>query len=413
MFGSSRSLARRIFVLSCLLVTSAPVTGWAQTKDAFRFEADTVLANLLTQRPLSLGLPEGFDASKLLAPLADENLSEPILGWFTYGDPRSRSVAVALTRESPARLFVDLNRDQELTLDEQIEPAGSEPNVWLVELDAEFVSQDDSLVHQRQRIRVAHDPVTGDVKISSAGSMQGSVDFQGQQRLAKYLDRDANGCWFDSEDRLLVDLNGDGRLDPLVERLPCRGMKQIGGELFAISGDRQGRWLQIVEVRERGSILPALKMFDSDAIIISIDASLASDGGTCVRLDSLDTPVDVPIGIWHVADLKLTVKGDAGTYSFSFVSNNAKANPVVVEADAEVTLDLLGGLRITSSKSTIRLGTEATITTIMVTPVLRSESGMYLTQSRVGKLAPDGENRLFARSRSGGVPFHIGTTGFT
>jgi hypothetical protein len=410
MIGSFRRLACRVFVLFWLFVISAPVICRAQIKDAFRFEPDSGSANLLTERTLEFGLPESFDSSKLLAGLADENLSEPILGWFTYGDPRSRSVAVVLTRENPSRLFVDLNRDQEITMDEQIEPSGSEPNVWFVDLDAEFVSQDDTLVHQRQRVRIAYDPANADVKLSSAGSMQGKVEFQGQQRLAKYLDRDANGCWFDSEDRLLVDLNGDGRLDPLVERLPCRGMKQIGGQLFAISGDRQGRWLQIEEVRERGSILPTLQIFDSEASIISLDASLASDGGMRVRVDSLETPVEVPIGIWHVADLKLTVRGDIGTYSFAFASNDPKANPVVVKADSDEKLDLLGELRITSSKSTIRRGTEATI---MVTPVLRSKSGLYLTQSRRGHLTPDSENRLVARSRSGVVQFHIGTSGFT
>ncbi len=399
-----------ILIMLGLLAGSTPNQSFAQEPGEFQFEANQRSGTSLHEAKIEKGLPEGFDSSELVAGIGGDSLANALTGWFSFGDARSRSVTVLLTDETPRRLFVDLNRDRVLESSELISPSTDEPNSWIVDLDAEFVRPEAEPIHQQQQVRIGFKPDEEQLILSASGSMIGTVEFAGEQRMARYVDRDSNGRWFDADDRLFVDLNGDGNLDPLLERLPCQGMRQIDGKLYAISGDDAGRRLTIEAVHDRGSIVPVVKLNDPSAKVISVDASIASNSGMQIRVLAIDEPVEVPVGSWHVANLRITVQGESGTYSFVFENLNPKANPQLVEKDGSFDIELLGTMRITATTSNLQKPEGATR---IVTPLLKTGSGLYLANARSGKVEASNENRLVARSLSLGSQFHIGSTGFT
>lgn len=391
------------------------VIGWTTTDsiaaDRFRFETNDRAATFLSESEVATGLPEGFDLEKVGDAIGVKELGDSLVGWVSFGDARSRSVVMLLTADSPRRLFVDLDRDRKLTPAELIESSTDDPDVWLVDLKAEFVPSEGETFHQQQQLRVRYLPAGNRLAISASGSMTGVVDFANRQRLAKYVDRNANGRWFDAGDRLFVDFNGDGKLDPVLERVPCQGTRMIAGQLYAIAGDSTGRRLKINAVNDRGSLVPVISLADPTAKVISIDASVASDSGIQFPVAALDVPVEVPVGTWNVASLRITVQGESGTYSFDFATANPSANPMVIERDSTAELDLLGDLKITAGKTTLQ---QADSATRLVTPMLRSGSGLFLTNSRRGKEDATNENRLTAMSFSNDSEFfQLGSTGFT
>ena len=120
--------------------------------------------------------------------------------------------------------------------------------------------------------------------------------------------------------------------------------------------------------------------------------------------------MEVPIGTYHVAWLTLRVRGAEGVFSFTFDCENSRANPITVTADSSVEMDLLGKLRVVANSATIRQGESASL---LITPMVRTKSGLYLTNSSYGKLDASTENRMTSVSLFGERQFHLGSSGFS
>jgi hypothetical protein len=240
--------------------------------------------------------------------------------------------------------------------------------------------------------------------------MIGEVDYLGTRRIAHRLDRDNNGRWFDPDDRVLIDLNGDEKLDPILERFACEGMQSKGNDIVTLLGDSAGKSLRVEVVREKGQLIPHLTLSNPTAKIISLEGSLASQSGIHIAFNDLDTPLTLPIGKYHVERLRLKVQDESATYWFAFERERATGASAEVIADGSVNFDLIGLVSLEAKSETIN---SESATTKMITPLLVTASGLFLAGSRKGRLEAVEENRLIARSLFEGKEINLGSSGFS
>jgi hypothetical protein len=415
--------------------TSGPAAA-KQPTEPFQF-VSTAVGVKLQETDVSMGLPVGFE---LATWLQAEGLDTGAVVWegrLSYGDPRVAAMAICVVRYADGlRLYVDRNRDQKFQADEVLEGLGDSRTAWSANLiaatfanaegDSKIAGATDSgelsgskvidnevaddKTDPAYPVRFRFDESTAKLLAATAGTMNGHVRFADRACEARYEDRNANGQWFDAEDRLFVDLNGDGKLNPISERLPCQGMRTIGGKLYAIAGDPFGRTLAVTTVVERGTIVPRLEMFSEDAEVISVTGSMASESGIKITFDRLDQPLEVPIGRWHLRELQLKVREGEHNYYFAF--DRWGGNPPVEIVDGiEVDFELLGELKLTASVTQITDANRGGI--ISVHPTLRTESGCYLKDSKVGRNSAGNENRLTSTSRFGNHAVVLGSSGFS
>jgi hypothetical protein len=262
-------------------------------------------------------------------------------GQLRYGTAASVRVAIALepggTGTGPM-LWVDSNRDRKITDAERVE-LGRDGFVTRLRprLDGDVAEGDEHVV----RFRLG---TTGTVLgVATHGYMEGEVGFAGRKLRARRYDGDANGLFADAQDKLWLDLDGDGVEDPVGELLPWRALQTLEGKLWVVRGDGAGRDLSLRELTERGNLVLALEDMPKP---IAISATFASDDGVCVAVDAADTPVVVPIGTYRMTNLQLTLpaKGGGQAWSYVFDEDAHAAGTLQVGADSTVKVDVLAGL---------------------------------------------------------------------
>ncbi len=383
-------------LLLCFFV-SAPT----QAEDSFEFKkSDSGFR--FAEVEIQPGLPEGFDEATLKP--ADSN-SPQEFSWLRYGDNSSRAICLRFDPEAPTELFVDANRDQKLLADEQ--HTSDSDGIWFVELTAEY----STLRRQtsKQRVRIRRDEATSKWHLATAGHRTGKADFGGQLRTAKIEDRNANGLWFDQEDRLFVDFNGDNKLNRLTERIPAQGMRKIRGTVYAIAGSMRGDKVSLSEVTGSGFVTPTLNLIADNAKITSIKGRLGSKSGIGIPIESVDTPIEIPVGDWHVESLIIEITDGDRIFEFTFLP--VKPKPLVSIADTEKKeVELLGEIKLSAGVSTQQ---EDAKTFMTLTPTIKTESGCYMMGSKSGKRSPNNENRLVAYSSSPDRDLEVGSSGFS
>ena len=383
-------------LLLCLFVGPPP-----QAEDSFEFKkSDSGFR--FAEVEIQPGLPEGFDQTGLKP--ADSDSSQEFF-WLRYGGNSSRAICLRFDPEAPTELFVDSNRDQKLSATEQ--HTSDSDGIWFVELTAEYTT----LRRQtsKQRVRIRRDNATSKWHLATAGHRTGKADFGGQLRMAKIEDRNANGLWFDQEDRLLVDFNGDNKLNRLTERIPAQGMRKIRGTVYAIAGSMRGDKVSLAEITGSGFVTPKLNLLADDAKITSIKGRLGSKSGIGIPIDSIDAPIEVPVGDWRIESLIIEITDGDKIFEFWFLP--VKPKPLVSIADTEKKeVELLGKIELSAGVSTQQ---ENTKTFMTLTPTIKTESGCFMMGSRTGKRSPYNENRLVAHSSSPDRDLEIGSSGFS
>ncbi|MFK7769759.1 MAG: hypothetical protein AB8B55_21305 [Mariniblastus sp.] len=365
----------------------------------------------LARQKIESGLPKGVQESVLIEPLELPQETEPLFSWFTYGDSNSRSVSVMLLTgddDSQVRLFVDLNRDKQFSIAEELLKSNGK---WRVELAAEFVNSPNRYSKQMQMVEFYVDSKTNQIALGTMGSMEGKADFDGGIRMAKYIDLNSNGTWFDPQDRIILDVNDDKKLNNLTERFSCKSMCRIGGSLYAIAGERKGNYLAFVEVVDTGSLTPQLAFEDSETKLIEVEAFLASDTGIRIPITSLEDSIECPVGIYRVETVTIKVKSKDSFYKFVFMTEGGTSSSAEVEANESGNIQLLGGLKFSAIANVIKDKRDSVLS---LSPVLRSESGLYLVSSSTGTDEnTDEENRLTAQSSYMGEEIGLASSGFS
>jgi hypothetical protein len=374
---------------------------------------------------------EGVDQSRLWSELGNEQtpFKSPCYYRLDFGDPQLAAVIIMQDESDPHALYVDANRDSKFQASERYQtlaqtgqaPTASE-RIWLCDIlltqnespDLDNPEAASSLTGSSNFAPIQFRQLAGNkLAVATAANLQGAVIWSGHQCQCRVEDRNANGRWFDPNDRLFVDLNRDGRLDPLLERLPAQGMRRIDDELVAIGRSDDGRFLRLEIVKDRGFIKPELTLeaFD-DFKILSADVVFASSAGIQMEVKNIESVIEVPIGWWSVHSVRVEIEDGDQVYSFSFYQG-ARSNRFEIRTGETKPTEVLGNLELAASVSSFRSSTNQQIT---ITPSLTTETGLFLRQAMLAKKGqPDSkkENRLTCISSAGGEPLGLGSSGFS
>jgi hypothetical protein len=391
-------------ILSCCNISSAQIAAFIYTIDVKHKPSSSDVR-------LRDGLPVGVEASVLLRDTGLREDQIAYFGSFTFGDVRSTSVCVALSTEPTPRLFVDLDRNRKLTSNELIASNDSSSGgPWALDLVPELTDGNGTTPPASNRLELRFDSEARHMIQLSAGCMKGETEFAGEPIKAIKLDRDANGLWNDAADRLLLDLNGDGRFDPIIERFSTAGIQTIRGRLVAIGLDKQGLRLDIREIREKGFLKPTLALNDTSAKIEMLEVEIESQAGILFRATLEQKEIEVPVGEYHIKSLRTTVRGESGCFQFVFLRSGDGGDPVRVDPDSTKEIELLGDLELASSLDSVKSGTDRSL---LLMPSFNSQSGLYLAGSKFGDSAAVNENLLRVECVERGRSIGGGTSGFS
>jgi hypothetical protein len=405
------SKLRRIdFECAILAIAGFALAAWpansliaghqSQSEPDFKFVPSTEMR--FAEANVAEGWPESVDQ-----PLAEAKKNEAVERfWFRYGDASSRAVIIQFDPEDPTQLWVDTNRNKKFSAAESF-TRKDDAGVWFLDLKAEHGERQRQT--SSQQIRIRRDAESNKFHIATAGVRRGQADFNGQPRDALIEDRNGNGLWFDAEDRLFVDIDGNGKISRLRERLPCHGMRKIRGQLYAIAGNADGDSISLTPVTGSGKLIPMIQLADPSAKIKSISGQLGSATGIGIRIDTIDQPIEVPVGDWHVENLQIEAADENGTFHFVFAKSGSKKLVSIANGD-EKEIELIGEMELSASVNVQR---EDSKTNLTIIPSLTTASGCYLVQSKTGKRSATSDNRLNAYSRDWQRDLEAGSSGFS
>lgn len=213
------------------------------------------------------------------------------------------------------------------------------------------------------------------------GYTTGSVVVNGKQVAAILADGDADGC-FDGAgaDRVWLDLDGDGKFDPLTEQFPLGTAITAGGTAVLIRPRPDGLAAEArVRPNETGSLRVEVALRPK-ATVAEFAANYVSEYGELVVVKDVDKPVTLPAGKYRIDSLRLKlVDGDGKVWQYTF-SAGERTYGVEVAKGKQAIHKPVDGLRITISFDS---ATVAPGESMFVSPNIVA-GPMWLTQCEVG-----------------------------
>ena len=262
-----------------------------------------------------------------------------------YGSPSSVRVTVVLDDLAPGKadLYVDANRNRRIEPADRVAP-DVDGRTWRLSLDLALVEGE--VTHFERRSVVFRLGSTGlTLSHAAAGYLEGSVTLAGRRHAARRTDGDGDGRFTDPQDRLWIDLDDNGRWDPVDEQFPYSSVLAVAGGRFAVHSDEYGRRLSLDVLEGTGRV--SLAFARTPATVLDLNATLVGRDGSAIGLHGPDA-VMVPMGEYRLSTVTLTLADPAGGASWSYVfSDNGRRGEVLwykVAKDGTLVLDPIGRL---------------------------------------------------------------------
>jgi hypothetical protein len=276
-----------------------------------------------------------------------------------YGDTGSPRIAIALDRPAGKKPLLYVDADRNRMLDESDLVAGDGP-AWELSMST-FTHEDgaNALVPRRVFIRLTglDDLIT----YGTLGWLEGRVAIGDRSCVARRMDADGNGFFTDPDDRVWLDLDGDGAWAPFEERFAYAPLLVLSGARYALRSDRVGRDLTVEKIEGVGSIrlrLPLGADGKPRNDVLALQALLVGKDGSAVGVQGYDAPVEVPVGQYRIGMLTIEFadkgKGDPWTFVFSEPGGSRELQWYSVARDAEVVIDPAGKVRFDVGADTSR-----------------------------------------------------------
>ena len=197
---------------------------------------------------------------------------------------------------------------------------------------------------------------------ASAGYLEGTVALGGpdagpagkaRRVAARRVDGDGNGQVSDPQDRLWIDLDGDGRFDPAAEQFLFATVLILDGARYVVRSDELGNRLGIEPLIGTGTLRLAWKggtAGNPDAASsagngVELHATALGRDGSVYGLSGTE-PASVPVGEYRLGTVTIALDDPKGgqRWSFLFSDNGARGEPrwYKVEKDATVAIDPIG-----------------------------------------------------------------------
>jgi hypothetical protein len=302
-----------------------------------------------------------------------------------FGSPGSVRVTVVLDEVGPGDvdLFVDANRDRKIDERDRVpaeKSSASRARVWRTPLDVAMVEGE--ITKTTPRAVVFRLGATGrTLGYAAAGYLEGTATLDGRPRRVRRLDGDGNGMVTDNQDRLWIDLDGDGRWDASGEQFLYATVLNLNGARFVLRSDPLGGRLAFEPLVGTGTVRLAAK-----AKAAELNATLIGRDGSAFGLSN-DEPATVPVGEYRLGTVTAAFDDPEGgpRWSFIFSDNGAKGEPkwYKVEKDGHVPIDPIGTLAmelsLTEKVKTARAGED-----VSVQPLLYTGDGLLINVAYQG-----------------------------
>jgi len=279
-----------------------------------------------------------------------------------------------------AELWLDANGDGRLWADERHGMPGRD-----LEIAATITVQLEPTPKRVQRTLLFRRSTLGEgLRYAVRGFAQGTLALGGTKHRAVLIDGNADGC-FDTvgQDRVWIDLNGDGQFDPLTEQFPLGKPIVKDGEVCVIRSDPLA---SAVRASPRSAAQGRLRLTLAGRPGPGAKASveLISDLGELVLIDRLDQPAAVPVGEYRISWLKLEMSDSSGQpWTYSFHEDKAKSH--AVRTGQETTIAMLGALAMKVVSDSQRSDSKPKPgETVVISPRLVADECLYLSACTVG-----------------------------
>jgi hypothetical protein len=238
-----------------------------------------------------------------------------------YGNLRSTRVVVVLDEVSAteADLYVDADRNRTIEARERV--AGAD-GTWRLPLDVAVTEGDGTRLLRRQVIfRLGR--VARTLSYATCGYVEGKVQLGNATVAVRRVDGDGNGLFADAQDRLWIDLDHDGRWDPVQEQFLCAPILQLGAARYAVRADALGERLAFEKLEGTGTVRLAVREPGLAERIQDLTATLLGRDGSVVSLRGRDAEATLPIGDYRLSVLTLTLTGPGGGEPWNYVFSDS------------------------------------------------------------------------------------------
>jgi hypothetical protein len=388
-----------------LLISLALVSAEARAADAWRYVVPQT--------------GEAFDHPPLVALALQEQrpdgLREAVhyrgsrrrYAHLVYGRGRTAGVAIVLDEVGPGKfdLYVDANRDREITAKDRVAGEGLS---WRTPLEA-VVHEGEDLHEYPRTVAFRYGPASRTLAVATCGYLEGHARLGEREVKVRRIDGDADGFFASAQDRIWVDLDGDGQWDPAQEEFLFAPILRLGGKRVAVRADALGERLSFAPLEGSGRVRLALPQSLAARQVEEIQATVQSRDGVVASLRGLDTEAALPAGDYRVSALLLTLKDPAGGPGWGYIFNDNGGKPArwhTLKKDDRLTLDPIGALDFTAevggAKAECRAGDR-----LSVKPALYTGDGLLIERAYRGHFAANpfgggcgGQVRLLAADRS-------------
>jgi len=224
----------RYLLLTTLSATAATA---AAGEPAWKYVADDAFRPLPRSVPLSAARPD--DLREDVAFRGKQRKYAQV----RYGSEDSRRVAVVVDEVSADDwdLYVDADRNPVIEAKDKVGGKGRERSA---RLDVE-ITRGLEILHEPRTLLWRLGAARTSISLATVGYVEGHVQIDGNRVAVRRVDGDANGFFADAADRLWLDLNGDGKWDPITEQFPLLPVLTLGKQRYAVRGDARGARLAL------------------------------------------------------------------------------------------------------------------------------------------------------------------------
>jgi hypothetical protein len=255
-----------------------------------------------------------------------------------------------------------------------------------LEVPATITVQLEPTRNQVKRTLLFRRSALGDgLRYAVRGFARGTLSLGKTRHAALLIDGNADGC-FDTvgQDRVWIDLDGDGHFDPFTEQFLLGKPITKDGEVYLVRSDPLAAAVQVNQrSADRGKLRLELAVKPDRPAKVS--AELVSDLGELVSIDKLGEAADVPVGKYSLSWLKLEMT-DSASQSWTYSFYRDKGKDYEVRSGRETPVSLMAGLVLKVEMDTERYGrTPAPGDTVVVSPRLVADGSLYLSSCTIGK----------------------------
>jgi hypothetical protein len=303
-----------------------------------------------------------------------------------FGSPSSTRVTVVVDTLANGEVDLYADADRNLKIDERdrLTPqavaaavGARRERVWRLPLDVALVEAE--AVNTIRRAIVMRLGASGQtLAYATAGYQGGRVQLGGQTTehgqkkpartlAARRVDGDGNGLLADAQDRIWIDLNGDGRFDATAEQFLYNSVLNLDNERYIVLSDPLGSRLAFEPLEGTATLRLEMKPGEDPGAVPPAPAGARAGASpataahapelraTAIGRDgsvfavSSTEPATVPAGDYRLTDVTISLDDPQGgeRWSYVFSRGGILKPPRWYKADknAVVTIDPIGALR--------------------------------------------------------------------